>query len=113
MMESSAYRTPKTTRRASWRVQDECEVVGLDEDCRESRVECHGPHEVFKDAITGQVLDPQLVRLARKEELAYFESKGAWPRSEAYQCMGRPPIAMKWVDTNKGMMPTPSTGLAL
>ena len=63
-----------------------------------------GLHVVFKDAITGQLLD-LLVRLARNEELAYFESKGVLhkrPRSEAYQRMGRPPITVKWVDTNKG-----------
>ena len=63
-------------------------------------------HEkVFKDAITGQILDPILVREARKKELEYFESKEVWfkrPKSEAYAKMGKPPISVKWVDVNKG-----------
>ena len=66
------------------RFQDESLVVGLDSEGFEMdlwslenpELNAAGPHKVFKDAIAGQVLDPQLVRLVRKEELAYFESKG-------------------------------------
>ena len=35
-------------------------------------------HERFVDDITGQPLDPELCRIARKKELDYFHSKGVW-----------------------------------
>ena len=59
----------------------------------------------FHDSITGQPLDGNLVRAARKEELEYFASKNVWrrvPRAEALQKQGKPPISVKWVDVNKG-----------
>ena len=61
--------------------------------------------EVFRDSVTGQVLDPTLVRAARRKEMEYFKSKNVWvkkPVSEAYERMGKAPITVKWVDTNKG-----------
>ena len=60
--------------------------------------------EVY-DATTGQVLRRQLVAAARKEELAYFQSKNVWvkrPREEALKMTGKPPITVKWVDVDKG-----------
>ena len=59
----------------------------------------------YKDAITGQPLDPVLVKAARSKELEYFAMKDVWhyrPRSEALARMGKPPITVKWVDVNKG-----------
>ena len=53
-----------------------------------------GRAEVYRDAITGQVLDPRLVAEARKEELRYFAEKQVWfkrPRAEAYERHGPPP----------------------
>ncbi len=64
-----------------------------------------GEDEVFKDAITGQPLRPELVRAARRQELEYFVAKGVWrkcPRSEAFSRQGKAPISVKWVDVNKG-----------
>ena len=60
---------------------------------------------VFKDTITGQELNPVLVRAARKKEMDYFASKGVWalrPRSECLEKTGRRPVTVKWVDVNKG-----------
>ena len=60
--------------------------------------------KIYKDALTGQTLPPALVEEARKRELEYFASKGVWhlrPREEAYRVMGKAPISVKWVDTNK------------
>ena len=34
--------------------------------------------EVFNDDLTGQILNPDLVRAARKKELEYFDSKDVW-----------------------------------
>ncbi len=59
----------------------------------------------FKDDITGQPLMDHLVLEARRQELAYFMSKGVWvkrPRGEAARRTGRPPISVRWVDVNKG-----------
>lgn len=59
----------------------------------------------FKDAITGQVLRPDLVREARRREMEYFLKKNVWqkrPREESMRVQGKPPISCKWVDVNKG-----------
>ena len=61
--------------------------------------------KAYKDALTGQPLQTDLVEAARKKELEYFAEKCVWrlrPRSEAYERMGKPPITVKWVDVNKG-----------
>ena len=42
--------------------------------------------ETYKDDLTGQLLNPDLVRAARTKELEYFEGKGVWelrPADEA------------------------------
>ena len=59
----------------------------------------------YRDDITGQPLDPELVRAARAKELEYFESKRVWvkrPLEEARRRTGKPPVTVRWVDTNKG-----------
>ena len=71
----------------------------------------HSSGAVIKDALTGQPLDPELVRRARRSELDYFESKKVWfkvPRAESYQKMGKAPISVKWVDVNKGDSENPN-----
>ena len=62
-------------------------------------------NERFVDDLTGLPLPPDLCRAARKKELDYFKSKGAWDVRtvlEARQRMGRAPITVRWVETNKG-----------
>ena len=62
-------------------------------------------HERFIDNITGQPLNPELCRIARKKELDYFHSKGVWSMrsvQEAWKLTGRPPISVGWVEVNKG-----------
>ena len=59
----------------------------------------------FKDDLTGQVLKDELVHDARRIELDFFNRKGVWvkvPYEEARRRTGRPPITVRWVDTNKG-----------
>jgi hypothetical protein len=61
--------------------------------------------EKFVDTITGQRLRADLVRAARREEMEYFAAKNVWkkvPRSWAKEMQGKPPITVKWIDTNKG-----------
>ncbi|MBV61870.1 MAG: hypothetical protein CMH65_11270 [Nevskiales bacterium] len=65
----------------------------------------------FRDNLTGQPLDPSMVRAARRKELEYFNSKLVWelrPRHEAKQRQGKPPISVRWVDVNKGDDVTPN-----
>ena len=60
---------------------------------------------VYRDDLTGQVLDPKLVRAARQKELDFFESKGVWSLKafeEARRRTGKPPVTVRWVDVNKG-----------
>ena len=64
-----------------------------------------GRHNRFIDDLTGQALPEDLCRAARQTELDYFTSKEVWvvrKISEARQRTGRPPITVRWVETNKG-----------
>ena len=59
----------------------------------------------FFDDLTGQPLDPELVKAARAKELAYFENKEVWklvPTAEALKVSGKKPISVRWVDVNNG-----------
>ena len=50
--------------------------------------------EEFRDSLTGQLLQPELVRAARRKELEYFAAKEVWrkvPREEAQKHQGKPP----------------------
>ncbi len=60
---------------------------------------------VYRDDLTGQVLDPKLVRAARQKELEFYESKSVWSLKafeEARRRTGKPPVTVRWVDVNKG-----------
>ena len=60
---------------------------------------------IYRDDLTGQLLDPALVRAARQKELDFFEAKQVWtkrPVDEARRKTGKPPITVRWVDVNKG-----------
>ena len=59
----------------------------------------------FVDNLTGLPLPPDLCRAARATELEHFNTKQVWDvRSvnEARRRMGRAPISVRWVETNKG-----------
>ena len=61
--------------------------------------------QIFKDDLTGQLLDPTLVKAARKKELEYFDGKDVWelrPISECRRLTGKAPVTVRWVDVNKG-----------
>ena len=61
--------------------------------------------EEFKDSVTGQPMNGDLVREARRKELEYFESMKVWikkPREDSFKHMGKPPISVRWIDVNKG-----------
>ena len=61
--------------------------------------------ETAYDDVSGKTLDPKEVRRARREEIDYFKSMKVYekvPISEAWSTTGRAPIAVRWIDTNKG-----------
>ena len=57
------------------------------------------------DDVSGQRLDPGLMIKARREEIEYFKSMGVYEKvdvAEAWAETGKAPIAVRWVDINKG-----------
>ena len=53
--------------------------------------------QIFKDDLTGQLLDPALVKVARKKELEYFDGKDVWelrPISECRRLTGKAPVTV-------------------
>ena len=57
------------------------------------------------DDLTGDAKDPALMRIARKEEILYFKEMGVYDKvdvEESYRITGKGPIAVRWVDINKG-----------
>ena len=61
--------------------------------------------QTFRDDLTGQALDPSLVKAARAKELEYFDGKEVWelrPINECRRITGKPPVTVRWVDVNKG-----------
>ena len=76
--------------------------IGLDD--------LHEPNDddfswIATDDISGEDLDPKLLRAARQEELQYFKDMKVYEYAQVSECLkatGRPPIGVRWVDTNKG-----------
>ena len=61
--------------------------------------------QIFKDDLIGQLLNPELVRLARAKEMEYFDGKDVWklrPIEECWMRTGKPPVTVRWVDVDKG-----------
>ena len=60
---------------------------------------------IYRDDLTGQLLDPALVRAAWQQELDFPQTEEVWtkrPMDEARRKTGKPPITVRWVDVNKG-----------
>ena len=63
------------------------------------------------DDISGEELNPAMVRLARKEEIKYFKDMKVYkkvPLSECLAATGKQPIGVRWVDINKGDVSNPN-----
>ena len=57
------------------------------------------------DDMKGGELPMAKVREARKEEVTYMEGRKLWdlrPIEECWEKLGKAPVSMRWVDTNKG-----------
>ena len=62
------------------------------------------------DGKTGELLSPELVNEARKEELGFMRQIELYdevPLSECWEATGKPPIDTRWVDVNKGTVDDP------
>ena len=76
-------------------------------DCpSEALHESDGNEEMIAfDDLTGQELDPGLMKKARKEEIQYFKDMNVYEKVDIEECWretGKAPIAVRWVDINKG-----------
>ena len=57
------------------------------------------------DDVSGQRLDPKLMLEARRDEIRYFREMGVYEKvdiAESWSQTGKAPIAVRWVDINKG-----------
>ena len=72
--------------------------------------ECGNGIKAYDD-LTGDELDPTMMKKARKEEIAYFKKMGVYDKvdiEECYKVTGKAPIAVRWVDVNKGDSTNPN-----
>ena len=61
-------------------------------------------HGVYMDDISGKLLDPELVRTAREEEMQVFREHNVFtfvPLQDCWTITGKGPIGTRWVDVNK------------
>lgn len=78
--------------------------MDIDEVCGNDSEDEDWAEEVF-DTKTGDLLDPDRVRVAREEELKFMDDFGIFEDSTVelcYEKTGKPPIDTKWVDVDKG-----------
>ena len=63
------------------------------------------PDKRFFDDLTGLPLPDDLVRRARVEEMNFMDRLKVWVIDDRNNCLaktGKPPIPVRWVETNKG-----------
>ena len=79
-----------------------CCSVGIGDQLFDAEV---GGGVIYRDDLTGPIIDRKLVQQARQKELDFFNSKNVWALKafeEARQKTGKPPVTVRWVDVNKG-----------
>ena len=60
--------------------------------------------EYATDDVSGEMLDPKMVRKARMEEVDYIRKSNLYTKVPIQECIektGNKPIAVKWIDRNK------------
>ena len=108
------------TKPCQFKASSSCAVgAGVTENLVQARLVARHQHEYgqtgvvtavsnrdsFVDDLTGLPLPPELCRAVRQKEIAHFRAKGVWELrlvSDARAKMGRRPISVRWVETNKG-----------
>ena len=84
-----------------------CGEVGITpaQEIMEVNQEWFGRKEEFYDNISGEWVDPEMVKQARKEEMMEVEKNRVYEKvdvAECYEKTGKAPIGTRWVDVNKG-----------
>ena len=105
--EPEAKRKKVTMKEALYNTWNDPEILELHAEEFED-----GPDEMedIYDEKSGELLDPELVRSARHEEVEFMKKIQLYeeaPIEECWKMTGRPPIDTKWVDLNKGSVETP------
>ena len=73
-----------------------------EEDLHEDQVNLQEEHW---DDVTGKTLDPEGVKVARREEIDEYHKHEVYEQvdeRECYERTGKPPIPVRWIDINKG-----------
>ena len=66
------------------------------------------------DDLSGEALDGQLVTIAKREEATEKYRREVWTEKPVADCLrdiGKPPIPVRWVSTNKGISFIPMSGV--
>ena len=74
-------------------------------DLHEEDAEALPEGTVAWDDQSGAWLQPELMAKARREEIAYFKAMNVYrkvPLTKCWEVTGKDPIAVRWVDINKG-----------
>ena len=82
----------------------------VDDGCQPYEKQPLEEEEVF-DSKSGEILEQELVQMARKEELDFMEKFGVYEDATIEECFaetGRAPVGTKWVDVNKGTAENPN-----
>ena len=65
----------------------------------------------FFDSRSGEILEQEVVQMARKEEMDFMEKFGVYEDATIEECFaetGTVPLGTKWVDVNKGTAENPN-----
>ena len=81
---------------------------------RANAAKCHeDDHQelIAFDDVSGAELDPKMVQKARKDEIEYVRSMNLYTKVKISECLqqtGKKPIAVRWIDVNKGDAKNPN-----
>ena len=81
---------------------------------KENADKCHAPDvdfEYAEDDVTGAELDPEEGKKARKDEIGYVRERNIYtkvPIKECWDKTGKKPIAVRWINVNKGDAKNPN-----
>ena len=81
---------------------------------RENAAKCHEDDHrdlIAFDDVFGAELDPKMVQKARQDEIEYVRSMNLYTKAKISDCLqktGKKPIAVRWIDVNKGDAKNPN-----
>ena len=81
---------------------------------KENAAKCHEDDHrdlIAFDDVSGAELDPKMVQKARRDEIEYVRSMNLYTKVKISECLkytGKKPIAVRWIDVNKGDAKNPN-----